>query len=190
MPRKRKIIGWTACLTCNTIIEIRVFRPHQKWCSQECRSRTPQDRFWSFVDRKSEIECWPWKGSANKSGAGRFNPNPNNRGVLAPRYSWELHFGTIPKGLQVCHHCDNPPCVNPDHLFLGTAYDNCADKVAKNRQSKGERNGKPKLKESYIPRIRELFQEGVTAAKIGEDYGVCDQTILDIIHRKLWKHVL
>jgi hypothetical protein len=100
-----------------------------------------------------------------------------------------LEYGKIPAGMQVCHHCDNPPCVNPRHLFLGTHADNMADRDAKNRQVKGNRHPHSKLKEEDIPLIRGLSKFGFVAGDIGKQFGVCDQTIYDILSRKNWGHI-
>lgn len=92
-------------------------------------------RFWAKVDRSGE--CWEWIGKPTTHGYGRLEraPQGQRRGapVYAHRASWELHYGPIPEGLNVLHHCDNPPCVRPTHLFLGTHLDNMADMFAKGR---------------------------------------------------------
>jgi hypothetical protein len=96
---------------------------------------TAADRFWAKV-RQTEY-CWLWTGSANRKGYGNFWPvshrRPGSRTMLAHRFSWELHFGPIPRGLFVLHECDNPFCVRPDHLFLGTQVDNMRDCHRKDR---------------------------------------------------------
>jgi DNA-binding CsgD family transcriptional regulator len=92
----------------------------------------PTERFWRKV-RKGE-ECWEWTGfRVPPLGYGRFRLNDEQ--TWAHRVSWELTFGPIPEGLQVCHRCDNPPCVRPDHLFLGTPLDNVRDMIGKGRAS-------------------------------------------------------
>lgn len=98
------------------------------------RPRRPlAERFWKKVDRRGPDECWPWTG-ATVQGYGRLNID--NRSVLAPRVLIEVEFGVpVPPHLRVLHHCDNPPCCNPAHLFIGTQADNVADMWAKGRAS-------------------------------------------------------
>lgn len=90
-----------------------------------------EGRFWSRVDRRGEDECWPWLGYTVKGGRGILSVS--NKTMTAPRFSFHLHYGAIPEGQFACHACDNPSCVNPAHLWLGTASDNMADMLAKGR---------------------------------------------------------
>ncbi len=110
-------------------------------------TRPIADRFWKFVDKKSNDDCWNWTGGKMGNGYGSLRvSNKQGSHVYAHRLSWELHNGPIPKGMQVLHHCDNPSCVNPNHLFIGTASDNMRDMDSKNRRGNrnyacGDRNG-------------------------------------------------
>lgn len=99
---------------------------------------TPEERFWAKVDRSNPDGCWTWTAAVFKDRLGydKFQAGSNRateRAVYAHRFSWELHFGPITNGLHVLHKCDNPPCVRPDHLFLGTPKDNVDDMVRKGR---------------------------------------------------------
>jgi hypothetical protein len=98
-------------------------------------SRSP-GRFEDHVPLFGPDECWPWIGTRDKDGYGRFKHRGKN--YRASRVAWEREHGNIPEGLLVCHTCDNPPCVNPAHLFLGTPQENMDDKCTKSRQAKGD----------------------------------------------------
>ena len=140
-----------------------------------------ETRFWSSVDKSSG--CWTWNKSRSPDGYGTFCR------VRAHRVSYELRYGPIPNGLFVCHKCDNPPCVNPDHLFLGTVLDNNRDALLKNRKAKGESNAAHKLTESDVVQIRDLYSSGISSKKLSKIYNMHCATIERIVARKLWKHL-
>lgn len=114
-----------------------------RFCSVECKAAYQSDpermaaRFWDGVDKQPGDGCWEWTGHCNDGGYGRVTRQTEDR--LAHRYAWELENGPIPDGMFVCHHCDNPPCVRPDHLFLGTHTDNMRDAQRKGRRPTAER---------------------------------------------------
>lgn len=163
-------------------------------CSLECRDQIrrvpPEERFWKHVDLSSE--CWIWTGGKTGTGYGHMWIVTDNNHILAHRMSYQMHHGPIPDGLQVCHKCDNPPCVNPSHLFLGTAKDNALDKIAKGRGRApyGEKHWRSKLTEQQVVEIRQIHAtEGLSFNAIGRRFAVKGQAVKKIVHRQLWKHV-
>lgn len=151
--------------------------------------KTLKEIFWSKVSIKSENECWEWLMSKDKCGYGRLMFNSIRE--KAHRISWKLINGEIPDGLYVCHKCDNPSCVNPKHLFLGTQKDNMVDMRKKNRQPSvlGEKNPKAKLTEEIVLEIRLLYQFGIRQYEIAKMYKISRFLVFDIVHRRKWKHV-
>jgi hypothetical protein len=146
---------------------------------------TPEQRFWEKVDRRGDDECWEWTASRDPKGYGYVNTPPHRR---AHRLSYALHNGTIPQGMQVMHSCDNPPCVNPAHLRLGTNLQNQEERKAR-RPWKGPRGGahhKARLTEADVLAIRNDTRTGAALAKA---YGVSQSSISSIRHRKSWTHV-
>jgi Pectobacterium phage endonuclease len=150
--------------------------------------------FWSHVVRSDTSDCWLWGGLSNHSGYGMFftlqSRHIHLRDQLAHRFSFRLHVGDIPVGMCVCHRCDNPPCVNPAHLFLGTKADNASDMTAKNRQARGERITRAKLTTEQVIEIRSRYVRGVvTITTLAREYGVSHENIGQVIRRQTWKHV-
>ena len=111
--------------------------------------------------------------------------------MVAHRYSWELEYGPIPKGLLVLHHCDVPACVRPSHLYLGTQQDNMDDMVRRGRSNKnyGSRHGMAKLKEEDIPKIRHMYEVVQSLPIVAKHFGICKQSVLNIVNRATWNHV-
>jgi len=127
--------------------------------------------------------CWMWTASCDRDGYGHLMVAGRLR--VAHRLSWELHRGPIPDGRQVCHTCDTPACVNPDHLFLGTQRDNMRDCVAKGRMPrKGEDNNASKLTEVDVSAIR---ADPRLQREIAVDYGVTQPHISAIKRKENWK---
>lgn len=146
------------------------------------------DRFWNKVDKKNG--CWTWKGYLDKDGYGNFLFN--GKLIRAHRFSWILEHGEISdKKLYVCHHCDNPPCVRPDHLFLGTNQDNMLDMIKKGLMFwRGSRNSQAKLKEEQVLKIREMYSTGeYSQQKIASIFGVNQTLIGFIVRRVKWQHI-
>jgi len=164
-----------------------------QYCSRPCRSaaetRTLPERFWSHVQRTDD--CWLWTTAKNPKGYGIFNiDKKRNKNELAHRISYRLVLGAIPDDLRVLHHCDTPSCVNPSHLFLGTPGDNMVDKVAKNRQQKGEGVPNAKLTDAQVIEIRQRYRAGdISQAQLAREYGVTHATMGSLLHRKTWHHL-
>lgn len=151
------------------------------------RSGPALPRLLAEVEINPVSGCWDWRGAKYVKGYGNIRINGVRH--LAHRLSFELHRGSIPAGLCVCHTCDNRACVNPAHLFIGTNSDNVADKVAKGRQSRlpGMRNGRAKLTEQEVVDIRASV--GVTATSLARRYGVSIALISEILLGKSWAHL-
>lgn len=145
------------------------------------------DRFWSAVDKTDG--CWNWTAARLGSGYGSFSRGRGTPNSGAHRVAWELTNGPVPSSIHVLHRCDNPICVRPDHLFLGTNKDNVDDKVAKGRQSRmiGERNPNAKLNTSDVEEIRRRHHSGQSATAIASRYGMGQTQISRIIRRETWK---
>lgn len=134
----------------------------------------------------SENGCWTWSGSTDSFGYGRLYVN--GRGFAAHRFSWLFHKGEIPAGYVICHHCDNPSCVNPDHLFCGTTADNNFDRSVKLRSHRptGARHNQRKLTPEQVEAIR---ADSRSCSKLGREYGVGADAISRIRRNLTWRHV-
>jgi hypothetical protein len=113
----------------------------------------------------------------------------NNRKHLAHRASYEAFVGNIPKGMYVCHACDNVACVNPNHLFLGTQKQNLQDMANKGRSTRGAKNPMAKLDEYGVRQIKEGIKAGQSDSSLAKSWMVCRQTINNIRNKKVWNHV-
>lgn len=145
-----------------------------------------KNRFFAKIHAPNRMGCCEWAGKLNSAGYGRFQANKIQ--YRAHRFSWIISNGDIPDGLLVCHKCDNPRCVNVDHLFLGTDLDNNLDKIKKGRANmpKGEMSHKARLTENKIKDIR---NSNISSRKLALCYGVSHHAILCIKRRETWKHV-
>lgn len=147
--------------------------------------------------------CWEWTKQKTKDGYGRFMIS--YKSYRAHRASWEIHHGPIPEGMCVLHKCDNPSCVNPDHLFLGTQQDNMKDMRRKGRGydiskclvkakgippiKRGESNGSAKITDRVVHEIRSRYKEIKSQRKLSVIYGVARSQIQRIVNNKAWTHI-
>lgn len=163
----------------------------QKCCSQKCAGAlgrvSPELRFWRHVDKRSDAECWLWTGASGYNGYGKFSGHRLNG--YAHRFSFELAHGPIPDGTYICHRCDNPPCVNPSHLFAGTPAENQRDSRHKGRmlKARGVETRASKLTPEQVRRARAVQNGGIAA--LAREVGVHPTTLLSIRHGKTWRHV-
>jgi hypothetical protein len=173
-------------------------------------SEKREKQFWAAVDQRGDDQCWEWQRCTTGVGRyGAFRVSGKQRGTH--RIAWELTHGPIPSGLWVLHHCDNPPCCNPSHLYLGTAADNAHDREKRNRsltgehhpnsgkvftqptpaqRARGERHGSSKLNENAVCEMRKLHSEGRLVADIARRFNVSWNTAAKVVKRENWRHVV
>ncbi len=163
-----------------------------------------QKRFWSKVAITDADGCWNWSAFKNNQGYGQFGLGSGNM-KAAHRLSWIMRNGPINNGLWVLHECDNPSCVNPNHLFLGTVADNNHDRDRKGRfkrmcgpengmfggkyAARGERQHLAKLTKSAVITARDLHAKGWTFIAISKMFGVTNVAMSNAIKRRTWAHV-
>lgn len=165
-----------------------------KFCSRDCsgaqKKKDLAERFWAKVDKSGD--CWIWQGGADQNGYGYIYDEKRRKNAKAHRVSYEIanRFSKpIPPKLLVCHKCDNPPCVRPDHLFLGTNKNNMEDMVAKGRQNKGEKNGQAKVTAADVIEMKRLRKLGATYKELGDMFGLEQRTASMAVRGVNWKHL-
>jgi hypothetical protein len=195
------------CHVCNKTFLYRKGQGLGLFCSTPCRvafqRKDPVETLWAKTIKTDT--CWLWTGTIGKqTGYGRITSNKKD--ILTHRLSYEIANGPIPDGMFVCHKCDVRNCVNPAHLFLGTPAENIQDMVSKDRQAKGENNGKAtkpestprgekciqaKLTAQQVLAIRQRYADtpNITFSAIARDYGVTKECISGIVRRKSWRHI-
>lgn len=176
--RKGRCVVWLCRCDCGN--ESRVRSSHLKdggttTCGLSHKAPVAE-LFWSKVQKTDK--CWLWTAATNGDGYGLLGGH-----ACAHRVSWRLHKGEIPDGLQVLHHCDNPPCVNPKHLFLGTPADNAKDKAVKGR-------GRTHISNEQVREIRALYDPNkMTYQKLGEMYGLHPKSVQRMVSGKSRRYV-
>jgi hypothetical protein len=158
------------------------------------QSRSLAERLWERVDKSAGKEgCWIWLGGTVRGRYGQIRLSPSGgalrgRKTTTHRAAWELSFGPIPSMMHVCHRCDNPRCVNPQHLWVGTHSENLADMKAKGRAARGERSGTARLTQTQVRAIRKALQANIySLSELAELNGVSRSTIDNIKHQRTWE---
>lgn len=173
-----------------------------RYCSKACgvaarpqnRPKPIAERFWKYVDKTPGFgpwgDCWNWTGYKHPNGYAQMGDgSPNHKCTFAHRVSWQIHFGEIPEGKWVLHKCDNPPCSNPDHLWIGDCADNMRDCSEKGRTSRGETHPSAKITDDTVREIRALAASGWKQERIAEAFGLQPQRVSRIVRREEWKHI-
>lgn len=160
--------------------------------SRSAKNKLPETiaaRFWSKVDKRGPDECWPWTAGRIAFGYGHFRLH--YRKINASRYAYILTNGPISDEILVCHECDNPPCCNPKHLFLGTHKDNAQDCIKKGRSKppSGESHGMAKLTDEKVKEIRQRYTNGERMIDLALEYEVTKTTIIEIVAGTHWLKV-
>jgi hypothetical protein len=157
-------------------------------CDEMELSQVNFDRFFARI-KKSQNGCWEWSGVRWKNGYGRIMVNGKRR--KAHRVSFLIHNGFLTKKQLVCHTCDNPCCVNPEHLFLGSVKDNSDDKISKMRHGIGSRNGRSVLSQDQVLMLRSMRVIDVidSLKEIADRLSVSTVSVRNVIKRKTWKHI-
>lgn len=201
---KHKQIGWYCRCECGTekIVLSQSLRERRSTRCNRCARRGPkpvplEERFWRHVYPDPNCGCWLWDGSCNGHGYGQIRVKGKNR--TATRVSWELFKGKIPDGMHLLHRCDFPPCVNPDHLFLGTHRDNIHDALAKGRMNLSGlelgRQPRPEYRPHLSSRkftknqIVEIRASPVGKRILARIYGASESVIQNIRSRKTYKEI-
>ena len=146
---------------------------------------TLSERFWGRINKSGE--CWEWTGCKTTAGYGSvWN---GEKMEYAHRIAYRIENGPFPDEMLVCHHCDNPGCVNPAHLFIGAHKDNMQDSIIKGRNSRGELHGQSRLTADDIHEIRRLSATGIGQAMLAEVWGIDRSNVSLIVNRKRWRHI-
>ncbi len=169
--------GWTKG------VPVRFFGRH-------CIRPDPLDRFWEKVNKLGPDDCWEWQAARTHDGYGEFGLD--GAIVKAHRFAYKMFVGQIPDGQIICHHCDNPPCCNPNHLFLGTDLINNHDMMSKGRNVvlRGVNNGFAKLNDNLVREIKQCLLDGMKQRDIAIQFRISKGTVSGIAKNRTWKHVI
>ncbi|MDX9896524.1 MAG: HNH endonuclease [Desulfofustis sp.] len=143
------------------------------------------ERFSEKWQLNDQTGCWDWTASLNANGYGQIKQPGKRVNFIAHRLSYLIHYGAIPDGMSVCHTCDNPKCVKPSHLFLGSQQENLLDMARKGRSTMHN----AKIDEEKAFAIHKMAAEGMSQAKIGKAFGIGQQTVWKILRGLRWRSV-
>lgn len=200
-PRRRKPNDTCDLPDCDAPFHARgrCRRHYQQWCKTNPpetrapaarRSRfTVSERFWRKVQRGGESECWPWTGRTTSYGHGQFWISPDRGQDSAHAFALELATGQRrPDGQHCCHHCDNPICCNPAHLYYGTPRQNSADMVKRHRNRRGVEKVNALLSEAQVVEMRTRYFAGETAGSLAREFGIRQGHLSNIVRGRMWKY--
>lgn len=198
MPSKKGIKQVSNCIDCGKELK---FYKSKRCCSCASRLRatkgkTEEERFWEKVNKNGptmphmDTPCWMWTATKIKNDYGQFHSELKTES--AHRYSYRIRYGPFFEILDICHHCDNPGCVNPEHLFIGTHQDNMQDKKEKGRVTRliGTKNKAAKLTDNQVIEIRKLFASGTSIHQLAKTFCVSRVNIRRIVNMNIWKHII
>lgn len=181
------------------LVDLSRAQQRRKLLERTASSEEDRARFWGKAKVGKPNECWPWLSLVFNDGENygqvKFGVGSKDRHIVhkfrAHRVAYFLEHGVLPNELCVCHTCDNPICVNPAHLFLGTNRKNIQDRSRKQRDAKGEQHGMCKLTEKQVVEIREIYSsQKISLSALGRRFGVSHTHIRFIVKRESWKHVV
>lgn len=162
------------------------------------RPSDPAVRFWAKVDRSQGPDaCWPWRAGRDRQGYGKFwvrsGVGETGRTVHASRVALGLFLGRpVADDKSACHHCDNPPCCNPAHLYEGSSDANANDRHSRGRDPHGERHGRARLTEELVRQIRAAYRpntRGAGPVSLARRFGLSSRTVRNVVYRLAWRHI-